>query len=69
MKMSFIANLKQSKISKERVFIYVNQTDQSLNFMKIPLIFDPKASPEFVENYLIKQMMFEGKALKKAIIF
>jgi hypothetical protein len=41
--------------------------NKSLNIMKVPLIFDPKASPECAENFLIKQIIFEGKSLKKAL--
>jgi hypothetical protein len=55
MKMSSIASLRQSKVSKEQVFVFINDQLQTLNLMKIPLIFDPRASPECVENYLIKQ--------------
>ena len=54
MRMSSIANIRQSKIAKERVYMYVSWHDQTFNIMKIPLIFDPRASPECVENYLIK---------------
>lgn len=33
--------------------------------MKIPLIFDPKYSPKLVENYVIKQTIFKGQAVKR----
>lgn len=65
-----IANLRQSKVARERVYVYSSQAEGgSLNLMKIPLIFDPKASPECVENYLIKQQMHPNKAIKRAIVF
>ena len=69
MNLHSIANFRQSKTAKERFYMYVDRTNQALNIMKIPLIFDPRASPECVENYLIKQQIYEGKSLKKAIIF
>jgi hypothetical protein len=37
--------------------------------MKIPLVFDPRASPECVDNFVIKQQIYEGKCVKKATIF
>ncbi len=64
-----ITSFRQSKTSKEQVFLYINQKSSSLNIMKIPLVFDPRASPECVDDYLIKQMIFEGKCVKKATIF
>lgn len=64
-----IANLRQSKIAKERVYVYANAIDGSLHLMKIPLIFDPKASPECVDNFVIKQQFFEKKAIKRAVLF
>lgn len=51
------------------MFLYINYKEQTLNIMKIPSVFDPKASPECVENYLIKQMIFENKSVKKGCIF
>jgi hypothetical protein len=54
LKMSSIASIRQSKILKERVYLYTSEEDQSLNIIKIPLVFDPRASPERVENFCIK---------------
>lgn len=64
-----LTSFKQSKVSKEQVFLYINSKNSTLNIMKLPLVFDPKASPECVENYLIKQMISEGKCIKKATLF
>ena len=49
-----IASLRLSKTSKEQLFIYVNQKQSTLNMLKIPLVFDPRASPECVSDYVIK---------------
>ena len=49
-----IASLRLSKTSKEQLFIYVNQKQSTLNMLKIPLVFDPRASPECVNDFVIK---------------
>ncbi len=69
LKISSIAQIRQSKVSKERVFLFVSEADQTFNIMRIPFLFDPRASPECVDNYLIKQVFFDKKSLKKACIF
>lgn len=51
------------------MFLYIDHKEQTLNIMKFPSVFDPKLTPECVENYLIKQMIFENKSVKKACIF
>jgi hypothetical protein len=59
-------------VAKVRDYVFTSQTEGttgSLNLLKISLIFDPKASPECVENFVIKQQMFEKKAIKRAILF
>jgi len=33
------------------------------------MVFDPRASPECVDNYVIKQQVYEGKCIKKATLF
>ena len=47
----------------------MNQKQSTLNMQKIPLIFDPRASPECVSDYVIKQQVYEGKCVKKAALF
>jgi len=37
--------------------------------MKVPLMFDPRASPECVDNFVIKQQIYEGRCVKKATLF
>ena len=55
LQMGSLANFKQSKLAKERTFFFVNRKEQTLNLMKIPTMFDPRAAPECAEGYLIKQ--------------
>lgn len=66
---SSIAQVRQSKVSKQRVFLFVSERDSSFNIIKVPTFFDPRSTPDCIDNYLIKQVFFEKKSLKKACIF
>eukprot|EP00347_Sterkiella_histriomuscorum_P002524 403367821 len=60
-----ISQFTQQGQPRGSTYLYVNQNSQTLNFLKIPPIFDPKYSPKVIDNYVIRQLTYTNKCVKK----
>jgi hypothetical protein len=49
-------------------FLYVDAKSSTLNIARIPQIFDLKKAPKFTDSFVLKQVVFEGRCVKKAIL-
>jgi hypothetical protein len=50
-------------------FLFVDKIGSTINLAKIPVVFDLKRSLKVVDNYVLKQWVFEGKGIKKIALF